>query len=341
MEITPFTVHEADIALFHAWHDGFPVGGPFTRHQELGHLARFHASLRLLELPGEDAAEPAFGEWRRAPGSRGGGWSIESTGQLSALADDGAEVSSLPQVGTPLIVLVRFYCRDTGRWRLFQFHDAEILPSEAGEDSERMAHTLRIFAGWREEWQGGSHHTLPPLVPRLRGVIEWRHLGRSIRCWEYDPAADAWEETAENQHVANGSPARYVSLTTQAPATHFHYLAALTEPTPAAGTQASRITWLDAAAFSVSSSGLTPSPGWSLETHGCAEPLTLPPSGRHWEHPRVVIRFLGRIYATVSHGVIALPSLTQGEPDYPPLDFPIRIGRLLLLPEGGHLLPQT
>ncbi len=338
----PFTVHEAEIALFHAWNDGRPVQGPLARHLAPGIIASFRAGLTITRQDGGEMPG-AFGEWRGS-GLRPGGWTIETSAPLAALTDGIVPVDSLPCPGTPVIVMVRFLHAESGQWRLWQFHDAELLPPTAAESEEKMMTAWRIRAGHREEFSGTVLATLPDMdAPVLRGAIEWMHRGRMVRCWDYDVSSNTWTERPEN-HIAVGvDTARYVTLTIAGDDAFVLYMTPRTEIVDGAGGAIDRslLSWLNALAFTVSSSGLTPDDDWMLETEGCNEPVEIPASGLHWDHPVVAFSFLGRRYATLSHGVIALPSLADGFPETPPLDTPLRIGRLLLLPDAAYLLPET
>ena len=339
-EIFPYTVHEAEVAFFHAWGDGTPVGGPLGRHLAPPVVEEFRAGLKISQVGDGDGGGLAtdFSEWRmhRPQELFDSGWLVEMDVPLGAVTDAaGVQLSVFTRAGTPVILVVRFRCRETGFWRLLQFHDAVLLPSEAGEDGQKMFRSIKVSAGWLEECKSGA---MPAVEPRLRGVVEWRHLGRVLRCWEYDAVANAWAMDAENSETLDGDTFRYVDLEFSGGDVLVSAMAARTVDGVAAGIAAAGIGWLQARVFQVlGSSGLTLEPGWVLETAGCAEPLLLPPSGRHWEHPRVVFRFLGRTYATARAGVLALPALTEGTPETP-VDFPLRLGRLILLPDGGWVI---
>ena len=180
---------------------------------------------------------------------------------------------------------------------------------------------------------------MPGMTPRLVGVIEWHHAGRHVPCYHYDADTDEWTENEENLFAAGETPARYVTLVEDGDDWSLGYLAARTAPSSAAGIDTTGIGWIDVQPLRVlGASGLSLDPGWQIQP-GCPEPITMPPSGHHWDHPRVCFRFLGRLYATLAHGVFAVPSMSTGVPDTPPLDMPIRMGRLLLLPDGCHVLP--
>jgi hypothetical protein len=297
----------------------------------------FRAGLRISQADAGAGAVGGFGEWRlNAPWPvADADWLVEMGAPLGTTSDEGAQVAALLPPGVPSIVVARFRCRDTGVWRVYQFHDAVALAGDAGEDGQKVSRGLRFSAGWLEEFKSG---TMPALEPRVRGVIEWRHLGRVVRCWEYDADANTWAEDAENLITMEGQPVRHVSLDFTGNDVAVSMLAAVTQEATTAGQQGVRIGWLDAQVFDVKeATGLVLAPGWALETLGCAEPLLLPESGRHWEHPRVVFRVLGRTHATARAGVLAMPALTNGDPDMP-LDIPLRLGRLLLYPEGGWIV---
>lgn len=331
---------------FHAgWRDGFPVVGPVERHGNAGLIDEFRAGLSIGQVRGDAGGEGAFGEWRMHGGDAAAGqdgWIVEMKLPLVAVVDGGAQVSSWPDAGSPLVVTVRFRDLETGWWRIWQFHDAVLLPLEAAAgENENMFRTVRISAGWMEDRYHGA--AVPDVVPVVRGVIEWRHAGRRVRAWEYDFNTDEFTECGENVSVVDSETVRYVNVAVTgedaAEEVAVSYLAAKTDPiVKSGGVPGYGIGWMDAAVFVVSpSSGLTFWPGWVLETEGAAEPLTMDESGRHWEHPCVVFRVLGRVYASFSHGVMAVPKMTDGFPEGM-LDAPIRLGRLILLPAGAWML---
>lgn len=339
MRIQPYTVHEAEVAVYHAWWDGMPVGGPFSRHLQPGVIDEFRAGLKLVQVEADGGLAGGFGEWRKHGPARvvEADWMVEMSAPFGAALDaEGVALASVLRAGMPVVVVVRFVCAETGLWRVFQFHDCVGVASDAGDEDQKMFRSVRFSAGHLEQFKSG---VMPGLEPRLRGVIEWRHLGRCVRCWEYDAETNAWAEDAENVQVLGGEAERYVSLYAVDDGLALSYLAAQSVVAVSGGVaEAAAVGWLDAVAFSVlESSGLTLEPGWVRESYGCAEPLLLPVSGRHWEHPRVVFRFLGRIYATVEAGILAVPALVVGDPELP-MDFPIRMGRLVLYPEGGWVV---
>lgn len=332
----PYTVHEAEVAVFHAWEDGIPVGGPLERHLRppIGNSFRVGLTISQSEV---GVQAPGFGEWRlhRPQYVEQAEWTVEMSAPLGAVVGgDLVHLASLLPLRMPVVVVVRFVDREKGFWRLLQFFDCVSMASDAAEQSEVMMRGLRFSSGWMEEVKSGA---MPALEPRLRPVIEWRHLGRSVRCWEYDPIGNTWQEDEENLEGED----RYVSLLfneEEEGDVVLSYLAARTKQVTRHGLERGEIEWTDAFAFAVGSSGLTLDPGWEVQAYGCAEPLRLPPSGRHWEHPRVVFRFLGRIYATLQSGVFAMPYFTEGSPDAT-MDTPILLGRMAIFPQGGWLLP--
>lgn len=338
---TPFTVHEATVAIYHAWGDGLPVGGPVERHR--GMMAEFRAGMRMEQAEAAGAVPVGeVGEWRvnRPSEVRDLPWNVEFSVPLAAASDEGAAVSALGfAAGSPVVVVVRFHDRVKSLWRTFQFHDAVILPAGVGEDGQRMMRTVRVSAGWLEQFKSG---TMPGMDPRLVGVIEWRHLGRVVRCHEYDFQAGTWAEDGENLSTVDDEPYRLVEMVESGGNLRFSMTAVVTEAGElGASVPATGMRWKHVLAFELldGSSHLTLAPGWTLEANGLAEPLLLPPSGRHWEHPRVVFRVLGRTYATIRAGVIAVPAVRAGLPTPPPIDAPIRMGRLLLYPDGAWIMP--
>lgn len=342
MQVQPYTVHEAEVAVFHAWGDGMSVGGPLLRNLQPPVTDEFRAGLKISQVEAGGGMAADFGEWRkfRPQLVMDSDWMVEMSVPLAAVAtDDGVQLSAFLRAGSPVVVVVRFLCTDTGLWRVFQFHDCLVQPQDAGDEGQWMMRAVKFSAGHMEEFKSG---TLPPLVPRLCGVIEWRHLGRCVRCWEYDAVTDTLTEDAENVAVVDGDTVRHVSLETVAGGVALSYLLPWSVDAILGGQEAGALGWQNVLVFTVGeSSGLIMEPDWEMEAQGCAEPLLLPPSGRHWEHPRVVFRFLGRRYATIEARVFALPALVEDALPEMPMDQPIRIGNLVLYPEGGWLVQEN
>lgn len=334
---SPFTVWNAEVEIHHAWADGFPLRGPLGRHLAAPLVSRFRSGVSFSQVEPGARMGGSFGEWRaHGPGrAMASDWLVEMAGVLGDEWQDGERISQWLRPGTPLVVVVRYFCRESGAWRLFQFHDAELLPLAAGDDAGRMGMTVRVAAGWMEEFKSGE---MPAMEPRIRGVIEWHHSGRVVRCWEYDPVADEWVEDAENS--AQEGAARYVTMD-DSDGVALGMMAAVTAEASMAGIAAAEIEWRSVGLVVIGeSSGLTFFPGISMETPGCPEPVMMPPSGRHWEHPKMVFRVLGRVYATACAGVLVMPSFQEGAREGC-LDVPIRLGRLVLYPDGGWLLPES
>lgn len=342
MEIHPTTVHEAEVAVFHAWGDGVPVAGPLRRHRQPAITDEFRVGLKFSQVSEGGEMAPGFGEWRRnAPQAVSeDGWMVEMASPFGAVVREITQLSSIILAGSSVVVVVRFRDTDTGFWRLLQFHDAVALPGEVGDQSEAMMRSVKFSAGWMEEMKSGE---MPDLLPRLRGVVEWRHLGRVVRCWEYDASSNVWTEDEENHEVIQVEDApldvRYVTLDfipggegEVRNVSGLSYLFAGSRDATMGGYGALGIGWGNMQVFG--SSGLTE--GWAME-EGCAEPIYMPVSGQDWEHPRVVIRFLGRIYATIQSGVVAVPAKKSGAPGGE-MDYPIRMGPMVFYPTKMHYI---
>lgn len=324
------------MAVWYAWGDGLSVAGPTVRHRQLA--VGYRTGVRMTQM-GDGAPEVAgFGEWRRSapvPVVGGGTWMVELSSAFGAVWDEGAPGAAMMPAGAPVVVVVRFQDRvRPGVWRVFQFHDAVLLPGDVADDAQRMMRGVRFAAGWCEEFKSG---VMPGLEPRVRGVLEWRHGGRAVRAWEYDPEADVWAEDPENALVVEGETLHYVGMSESGGVVTLSMLAAMTGDGVMGGDAAAVLGWVDVDVFSVSAAGgLVFSPGWLLEADGSPEPLLLPESGRHWEHPRVVVRVLGRVYATFCAGVVAVPDLRMEDPGAM-LDVPVRLGDMRMFPDGAWI----
>lgn len=342
-DLRPLTIHEADVALFQSWPDGRRMTGPLPAHLEATAEAKFRVGLSLTRRA-SDRRDGAFGDWRHGGFLTGGGWKVEFRQPFGSLLEaSGKHVSSLIEPGREFTLLVRFLDEDTGHWHLFQFHHARIgddLP--IAEQNQIAEQSYSFEAAWLEHFRGSNPATLPALEPREWGVVEWEHAGRCVPCHYYNPATGAWLETDENEHEVEGSGAvKYVSIEDDGGGTiELSYLTPRTVTESGPVLDRTVLSWLDAKAANFDAAGITPAPGWQLQTNGCAEPLTCAPSERHWQHPRVRLRFLGRVYATLSHGIIAVPAVTEGAPSTPPLDPEIALHpNVIFLPEGAYVLP--
>ena len=351
MTIDPYTVHEAEVAVFHAWGDGAPVAGPFGRHLRPPIVDNFRAGLKISQVDVGEGEAGGFGDRREHHTELVGAcdWVVEMSVPLGGLADDlGVQLAVFGVPGSPVVVVVRFRSADDGAWRLLQFHDSLLQHSDCGDDAQRMMRTIKVSSGWCEEYKSG---VMPDLAPRIRGVIEWRHLGRVVRCWEYDAVDGTWVEDAENVAEVDGVASRYVNLVEDGGDVVVSAMLATTVNANLGGRAALDVGWVEGEILRVEEdAGLVMAAGWAVQAAGCVEPLLLPSAGRFWDPARVVWRVLGRVYATAEEGVFALPSLkVVGEPADDPevepvvapaarLDYPIRLGRLIMWPEGGWVL---
>lgn len=340
--IIPYTIHEAEIAIFHSWSDGKEIKGPMKRHLESGLVAKFNASLSFTRIAAGESMR-AFGDWRKDQDTREDGWQITMSYPYGAIKDhDGTEVSSSLEIKADYIILVRFYDQDSQSWRMLQFHYARIddnLP--ANETQEVIMNSLSFHAGWREEFKGGLASGLPDMTPRKWGVIEWVHQGRVIPCYYYDADTDAWMETDENPKLTDlGQTIRYVTLETTSGETTLSMLSPITETeTLPSGVEIENLTWVNAQVFTSDSADLHLGQGWQLQTEGCPEPIKMPASSRHWEHPVVRVRFLSRVYGTFGHGTVAVPKLEYTAPPAG-IDTPIILGpSLAMLPTTTYQIP--
>lgn len=338
-DLEHFTVHEAEFAVYHAWRDGMVVNGPLDRHHTSSIISKFTSGLRVTRNP-ESEGVGGFGDWRAAHSPMGPSlWTVETSAAFAAVFDHTAQLPSFLMPGMPLVLLVRFYSSETGRWRLLQFHDAELGGTDVGESSQNMMQAVSFRAGWMEEITGVGGGTLPPMVPVLRGVLEWRHLGRRIACWYYDPEEDAWTENPENVVGEGEEASRFITMEEDEGVTFVSFMTPFTQAAtePMAGLPGVKRAWMNARVMQLASSGLTLEPGWEVQREA-AEPIAMHASGAHWDHSRMVFRFLGRIYATVTHGLFCVPTFQEGA--VVPFDFPIRIGPLVLLPDGAWVIPE-
>jgi hypothetical protein len=350
---SPWLIHEAEVALFPAWKDGLPFRGPGLPRSVPTPVFSCKSALSISET--RRAAAPDAHSWSGAVPKVESSWDISLTFLDGVFADTVSRVMSrLPWAGLHILV-VRFIDEKTGEWSCFQWFYTTVETDESTESSQVMARTLRLNSTWMQESVGSS--APPPLLPAIRGEVDWLCGPLRVTGLHYDPVAETWLSTAANE---TGDGSRYVNLSpVTGSATDIALSAYL--PRVHAGNQAApalpvaAVVWENQVLLRIGNHastvhhGLSLSAGWLLQTLGIVEPLLTQPQDRMLDEPVIVFRYLRRIYAVLGHGVLAIPRLVEDEA--PPFshDYPFRLAvpgavnpvsgqsGLTLLPDGGWL----
>lgn len=330
--ISPWSIHEAEIALYAAWKDGLPMSGPGTdRHQ----------STALFEALGSLAIEE---EWEERPaGAFALATSVRHPERYSITVsfkdglhgDDLGTIVSRMRGGTHVLTL-RFV-DDAGRgwWTKLQFFHVvptgdERSASASGGEENAISRVLRLRAAHMQQ-QGGMT-AMPALAPEVLGEVDWICGPQRVTGLRYSQATDTWSATSENS-TGPSTPA-YLSLVAGTGTHTFSY--------QKSSTASGAVTWVQTAAFTANSTTLVPASGFSLQTNGTAEPLESVAAERTLDQPVAVFRYLGRVYATVGHGKICVPKVATVPASATRLPR-FCLGGLHLLPDGAYPItaPQS
>ena len=314
---SPWLIHEAEVALWPAWKDGMPFRGPGLGRGRPGPLVQCKASLAWEET--------------HAPGApTGHGWTGEEAAVgksygITLTFPDGAHGDALGRLPTWLaeggfhILTVRFADLQ-GRWTCLRFFYVRPEVESVADGDQRMQRTLRLRAGWKQETTGTG--ALPSMEPVLLGEVEWVCGPRTVRALTYDPDSETWDSTSENE---TGDGSRHVTLTpvTADAGADVALAVYLPRAVPAAVTAPDlprmAVAWQNTLALRVGNHasaahhGLSLLAGHLLQAVGIPEPLLALPQSRMLDEPVVVFRYGRRVYATLGHGVLAVPALRENE----------------------------
>lgn len=309
---TPWTIHEAEVALFPAWRDGMPFAGPGSRGAAAPvFLAK--AGLTITETPRH--ATSAAHDWTGAQPT------AESEYEITVAFPDGAFSDSLSRVHSHLpagglhVLVLRFWDESTSHWTLLRFFYVTIESDEGSVSGEVMARSMRLKSTWLQETTGTG---IPPaMVPQVLGEVEWVCGSRRITCLTYDPVAELWASTPQNATGSSGT-----LLVNFAPVDGCSTDVALSAffPRVIAGAQASpalaqaAVEWSNLVLARIGNHASAVHHGLALfglsvQAAGIAEPLCCLPQARMLDEPVIVFRYLRRVYATLGHGVLAVPAL--------------------------------
>lgn len=313
--LTPWLLHDAEVALWPAWKDGMPQAGPAGR----GRQEPLFVAKSSLTITGnfEEAAVSADGTGARMPVASS--WQISAEFPDGAMADEFGRVLSALPPGGYRILTVRWLDEPSGQWTKLSFYYVTPVSDGLADSGQIMARTVSLKSAFRQEKTGSG---LPPeLDPVIVGEVDWVCGPRRITCLEYDPATETWSSLPENETGDGGS--RYVLLT---PVTDEHgsdvilaaYLPRLT-PDDADGDKLRRasIKWQNTVVMRIGDDassfhhGMVLQAGHALQAIGITEPLVKLPQDRVIDEPVIVFRYLDRVYATLGHGVFAVPRLLE------------------------------
>lgn len=312
---TPWILHDAELALWAAWKDGMPFQGPGGRgaREPLFHCK---ASLTITETFTEAAADG--NSWIPGMRPRDSSFNIEVSFPDGSFADDFGRVLGRMNPGGWRILTVRIYSESAAEWTVHTFFYVAPSADSLGESGQVLNRSITLKAGWRQERVGGD--SFPSLVPAVHGEIDWVCGPRRVTAMLYDPATETWSSTSQND-VGNGT--RYVTLSpaTEDPGADVIlacYLPRLEESAGSGDTlDTLAVKWQNTFLMRVGNHasathhGLELRSGHSLQSAGIAEPLATIPQDRMLDEPVLVFRYLRRIYATLGHGVLAVPRLLE------------------------------
>ncbi len=314
--VTPWLLHDAEIALWSAWKDGMPMTGPGRGRQDPLFVAK-----ASLSIAGSFDAAAAAADAAAGPMAAGIAWQISAEFPDGAVADEFGRVLARIHPGGYRILTVRFLDEASGHWTKLSFFYVVSVSDNVADSGQIMARTVALRSTFRQERIGSA--TPPDLDPVVIGEVDWICGPRKVTALEYDPTTETWTSLPANETGVSGS--RYVLLT---PITDEHgsdvllaaYLPRVTPDAPDGDKLArASIQWQNTAVLRIGNQasefhhGLVLQAGHALQALAITEPLVTYPQHRVIEEPVIVFRFLRRVYATIGHGVLAVPRLTENE----------------------------
>lgn len=351
--ISPWTIHEADVALYPAWKDGMPYRGPGTGRQVHAPVFQCKSGLSINSTPRKSAASGY--NWTGAQENADGEWEINLQFPDGVFADECSRVLSRLPAGGFHVLVVRFVDESSGRWSCFRWYYVTWDEDQAGESGQVIGRSMRLRSTWMQEDVGDG--VMPELNPVPMGEVDWICGAQRITCYHFDPITETWTSLARNE---TGDGTRYLNISPDVDGSTELYLAAyfprVTEPEPEPPLlKAADITWQNLVIARIGSHlsalhhGLVLMGGMQIQAMGIPEPLMTHSQARMLDEPVIVFRYLRRVYATIGHGVLAVPLLTCNEP--PPFthDYAFRLAvpgpanpdggqsGMVMLPDGAWL----
>ena len=311
--LTPYTIHDADLALYPAWQDGMPMRGPGAGRFSPEPVFLAKGSVTMGETRSKGLAKAH--NWIGHEPNLHTEYDITVAFPDGAFSDAISRVQSRLSVGGLHILVVRFV-DVTGYWSCFRFFYVTADSDEAGVSGEIMERTLRFKSTHLQETVGSL---LPPLMePVVVGEVDWICGSQRVTCLTYNPASETWCSTDQND---TGDGTRYINFSPLTESTHDVAIAAYF-PRVVSGSQSppllrqAQVEWSNLILANIGDPssmvhhGLTLSSGLSLQAIGIPEPLLACSQSRMIDEPIIVFRYLRRIYAAIGHGVLALPALS-------------------------------
>lgn len=353
---TPWIIHEADLALYPAWKDGLPWIGPYQQRESAEPVFAAKASLTISESP--IAAAAAGHNWTgTVPLAGEADWEIGVSFPDGVVGDSVSRLLARLSHGGFHILVARFVDAATGEWTCCRWFYVTLATDDGSESGEVMQRSMRFKSTFLQETVGSSQP--PAMAPAVCGEVDWICGPRRITCLSYDPVAESWTSLPRNE-LGGVTGTRYVNFSPLLDSATDVALSAYL-PRVVAGVQAApalpraRVRWENTILLRLGNHssayhhGLTLLGGTVMQTAGIVEPLLSVPQDRMLDEPLVVFRYLRRVYATLGHGVLAVPRLACNEP--PPFthDYAFRLAipgdpnpsggqsGLTLLPDGAWL----
>lgn len=353
--ITPWVLADAEVALWAAWKDGTPMTGPGAGRGAQKPLFIGTASLSIAGNY-QDAQTPADGSGAMLPVDVT--WQVNAEFPDGVMADEFGRVLSRLHAGGYLILTVLFHDETLGEWTKLSFY--YVTPgtdTAADSGSQVMNRTVALKSMHLQEKVGSGDP--PALDPVVVGEVDWICGPMRVTALEYDPDAEVWTSLPRN--LTGDGDTRYVTLTpiTDEDGADVILAAYLPRvvPSEVVGDKLprSQVKWQNTVAMRLGNQessfhhGLVLQAGHALQAIGIVEPLAKIPQDRALDEPVIVFRYLRRVYATLGHGVFAVPRLVENESPPVSHDHPFRIpitgdpnpetgqSGLVLLPNGAWL----
>jgi hypothetical protein len=340
MLIAPWIFHDVELALWPAGMDGHLLRGPGGLREQPAPL--FHCKSSLTITQTFDGSAATGHDWRNASSARDSSWQIQIEFTDGAIADEyGRVFSALPPGGFRILTL-RFLDEVSGQWTLLAFYYIVPVSDADGVSGQVMSRTVTLRSSYRQERIGSA--AMPSLMPQLFGEVEWVCGSHCIPAFQYFPETETWVSLPRND-LGNGT--RYVNISpvSDDPGADLILSCYLPRVNPLEITgdelASAGIVWQNTIIArignheSATHHGLILQAGHTLQATGITEPLMAIPQSRMIDEPVIVFRFLRRIYATIGHGVLAVPRLITNE------DPPVVHDPAFRLAVPGDLNPAT
>lgn len=314
---TPWLLHDCELALWPAWKDGMPFRGPGEGRGRSA-LLQCKASLTITASSAESAAT-GHG-WTGSEEALPPTYTVAVDFPDGALADAFGRALSRPHHGGFRILTARFLDESSGRWSLLNFFYVTPGGDSSGEQGQVLSRSTTFLSSWMQEWVGDAD--LPALEPLVLGEVDWVCGSQRIPCLRYNPLTEVWTSLPTNE---TGDGSRYATLTPLSADAGADVILAMYLPrvtaAPVSGEflPLAHIVWENTLVLRLGNEasdyhhGLSFPAGHTLQALGIVEPLIAFSQARELDEPLLVFRFLRRVYASLGHGVLAVPTLAGNE----------------------------